>query len=280
MGRFVATVLANEEIMPATHVLSIDAGPRARNAAPGQFLHIRCGGPGQILLRRPMSIYRTDGETIQLMIRNVGKGSAWLTSRTPGEQLDCLGPQGHGFRLDGKARYLVMVGGGYGVAPLVGLAERALRRGASVTLAVGAATSAHVFPVRLLPPEIEYLVATDDGSAGHPGRVTDLLPGRLDWADAIYACGPVPMMAALAALARKEGKSQRTQIAMEERMGCSMGVCLGCVVETTKGPKRVCTDGPVFDIGQIIWREAPPESMHAALELPVPELIGARNGHA
>jgi dihydroorotate dehydrogenase electron transfer subunit len=161
-----------------------------------------------------------------------------------------------------------MVGGGYGVAPLVGLAERALRRGGSVTLAVGAATADLVFPVRLLPAEIEYLVATDDGSAGHHGRVTELLPDRLDWADAIYACGPVAMMAALAALVRNEGKSPRTQIAMEERMGCSMGVCLGCVVETTKGPKRVCTDGPVFDIGQIVWREPPPTA-----------LVGAQNGH-
>lgn len=273
MSRFSAMVLANEEIMPATHVLTLDAGPRARNAAPGQFLHIRCGGPG-VLLRRPMSIYRAEGEMLQLMIRNVGLGSSWLTSRAPGEGLDCLGPQGHGFHLDGKAHHLLMVGGGYGVAPLVGLAERALRRGASVTLAVGAATANLVFPVRLLSPEIEYLVATDDGSAGHHGRVTELLPGRLDWADAIYACGPVAMMSVLAALVRKEGKSQRTQIAMEERMGCSMGVCLGCVVETTKGPKRVCTDGPVFDIGQIIWREPPQEAPHDGLEP-----VGTRNGH-
>src|SRR5438552_9567987 len=138
-----------------------------------------------------------------------------------------------------------MVGGGYGVAPLVGLAERALRKGGSVTLAVGAATADLVFPVRLLPPEIEYLVATDDGSDGHHGRVARLLPDRLDWADAVYACGPVAMMAALAALVQRAGKSTPTQIAMEERMGCSMGVCLGCVVETKKGPKRVCTDGPV-----------------------------------
>ena len=108
---------------------------------------------------------------------------------------------------------------------MVGLAERALRKGASVTLAVGAATADLVFPVRLLPPEIEYLVATDDGSAGHHGRVTELLPDRLDWADAVYACGPVAMMAALAALVQRAGKSTPTQIAMEERMGCSMGVC-------------------------------------------------------
>src|SRR5437879_8247101 len=114
MARFTATVLANDEIMPATHVLTLDAGPRARNALPGQFLHIRCGSDGHALLRRPMSIFRSEGNNLQLMIRNVGKGSAWLTSRQPGDQLDCLGPQGHGFRLDGTAGHLLMVGGGYG----------------------------------------------------------------------------------------------------------------------------------------------------------------------
>ena len=101
------------------------------------------------------------------------------------------------------------------------------------------------------------------------GRADELLPDRLDWADAVYACGPVAMMAALAVLVQRAGKSTPTQIAMEERMGCSMGVCLGCVVETKKGPKRVCTDGPVFDISQIVWRET-------AL---APQMVETRNGH-
>jgi dihydroorotate dehydrogenase electron transfer subunit len=201
-----------------------------------------------------MSIYRTEGPQMQLMVRSVGPGSAWLVQREPGDELDCLGPQGHGFRLDPHKRNLLLVGGGYGVAPLVGLAERALARGTSVVLAVGAATAAHVFPARLLPAEVEYLVATDDGSAGHHGLVTELVPDRLAWAEMVYACGPVPMMAALAEILRQRAPSKPARIAMEERMGCAMGVCLGCVVETHKGPQRVCTEGPVFDIRQIIWR--------------------------
>lgn len=242
--------------MPATHVLTLDTGGRVQGASPGQFLHLRCGDAGQILLRRPMSIYRGEADAFQLMIRRVGKGSAWLTSRLPGDQLDCIGPQGHGFRLDRNARHLLFVGGGYGVAPLVGLAEQAIRKGMSVALAVGAAGRDLVFPVRLLPPEVEYLVATDDGSAGHRGLVTEFLSDRVEWADSVYACGPIPMMAALSVLMRKKAPRKPCQIAMEERMGCSMGVCLGCVVETTRGPRRVCTDGPVFDIQQIVWREA------------------------
>lgn len=258
MRLFTARVVENERIMPATTVLTVDAGRAARGAAPGQFLHIRCGEGSDPLLRRPMSIYRTEGDTIQLMIRDVGVGSHWLVGREPGDELDCLGPLGHGFRLLPEARSLLMVGGGYGVAPLVGLAERALARdGASVALAVGAFTAELVFPARLLPIEVEYLVATDDGSAGYHGFVTDLVPERLQWADAIYACGPLPMMAALARIVRERDPRKPAQIAMEERMGCAMGVCLGCVIETSRGPLRVCTEGPVFDIRQVVWRDEP-----------------------
>jgi dihydroorotate dehydrogenase electron transfer subunit len=255
MRLFTATVADNETIMPATNVLSLQAPEAARSAAPGQFLHIHCGESTAPLLRRPMSVYRTERDVIQLMIRDVGEGSAWLVRRKPGDELDCLGPLGNGFRLLPRMRNLLMVGGGYGVAPLVGLAERGLARGASVTLAVGAATSAHVFPTDRLPAEVEYLVATDDGSAGHAGYVTDLVPDRLAWADAVYACGPLAMMAALARIIRVAAPDKPTQVAMEERMGCAMGVCLGCVIETTRGPLRVCTEGPVFDIRGVVWRE-------------------------
>lgn len=255
MNLFTATVVENEIIMPATNVLTLRAAKQARAASPGQFLHIRCSDGAAPLVRRPMSVYRTEGDTIQLMIRDVGEGSARLVRAEPGDELDCLGPLGHGFRLDPRARNLLMVGGGYGVAPLVGLAERAIAKGASVALAVGAGTAALVFPPRELPAEVEYLVATDDGSAGHHGFVTDLVPERVAWADAIYACGPLPMMAALARILRSEAPRKPAQVAMEERMGCAMGVCLGCCIETTRGPLRVCTEGPVFDIHKIVWRD-------------------------
>jgi len=255
MKLFTASVVDNETIMPATNVLSVRVPDGARGAVPGQFLHIHCGESTAPLLRRPMSVYRTEGDVVQLMIRDVGEGSHWLVRREPGDELDCLGPLGHGFRLVPQARNLLMVGGGYGVAPLVGLAERALTRGANVVLAVGAATRAHVFPTDLLSPEIEYLAATDDGSAGHHGYVTDLVPSRVAWADAVYACGPLAMMEALARILREQAPRKPAQVAMEERMGCAMGVCLGCVVETTRGPLRVCTEGPVFDARQIVWRQ-------------------------
>jgi dihydroorotate dehydrogenase electron transfer subunit len=252
---FQATLVDNEEIMPATHVLTLRAARAARAAAPGQFLHIRCGDGRYPLLRRPMSIYRTDNGLVQIMIRDVGTGSDWLVRRKAGDTLDCLGPLGRGFRLTAQARNVLMIGGGYGVAPLVGLAERALARGANVALAVGAARSEFIFPPSLIPEEVEYLVATDDGSAGYAGYVTDLVPERLAWADAIFACGPLAMMSALARIVHDRAPRKPVQVAMEERMGCAMGVCLGCCIETTRGPLRVCTEGPVFDIRQIVWRD-------------------------
>lgn len=255
MRLFTAVVQDNEEIMPATHVLTLEAGRAARSASPGQFLHIRCSDSHAPLLRRPMSVYRTEGDSIQLLIRAVGEGSRWLVRREPGDRLDCLGPLGHPFRLGSQTRNLLMVGGGYGVAPLVGLAERALRRGGNVALAVGAASDELVFPSRLLPAEVEYLVATENGSTGYHGLVTDLVAERLPWADAVYACGPIPMMRALAAIMARSAPRTTGYVAMEERMGCAMGVCLGCVIETTRGHLRVCTEGPVFDIHQILWRD-------------------------
>ncbi|HZT08746.1 MAG TPA: dihydroorotate dehydrogenase electron transfer subunit [Chloroflexota bacterium] len=254
MRQFAATVVANELIMPATHVVALDVGRIAQSAAPGQFLHIRCSDNEAPLLRRPMSVFRARGKTLELMVRDVGAGSHRLVSKRPGEVLDCIGPLGHAFRIDPKARNLLLIGGGYGVAPLVGLAERAIERGASVTLAVGAATHDLVFPSTLLPEEVEYLVATDDGSAGVQGFVTELVPDRLAWADAVYSCGPIPMMASLARIVGERAPNIPCWVAMEERMGCAMGVCLGCVIETRKGPMRVCTDGPVFRARDVVWR--------------------------
>src|SRR5579871_505239 len=163
MNLFTASVVQNEQIMPGTNVLTLHTGKAALSAVPGQFLHIRCAAASAPLLRRPMSIFRTRGDTLQLMIRNVGEGSAFLLGSEEGDELDCLGPLGHGFRLDPRSRNLLMVGGGYGVAPLVGLAERAIARGGNVALAVGASTAPLIFPACELPEEVEYLVATDDG---------------------------------------------------------------------------------------------------------------------
>jgi dihydroorotate dehydrogenase electron transfer subunit len=245
-------VVSNTLIMPGTHVLELDAPQLGRSAVPGQFLHLRIGDSWDPLLRRPMSIFRIRPEGVSIMVRAVGRGSELIASAPAGATLDCLGPLGRGFELSSRCRRLLMVGGGYGVAPLVGLAEQALPRGAEVTLLVGAATAEHVFPAGLLPSAIEYHTATMDGSSGHAGYVTDLVSGFLDWTDAVYGCGPHGMLASLARACQARA-SMPVQLAMEQRMGCAMGVCLGCVIPTVQGYKRVCRDGPVFQAEALVW---------------------------
>jgi dihydroorotate dehydrogenase electron transfer subunit len=245
-------VKSNQEIMPATHVLELVSPELGRSAVPGQFLHLRTGESWDPLLRRPMSIFRIRPEGVSIMVRGVGRGSDLIAARQPGQWLDALGPLGRGFNLDKRHRRLLMVGGGYGVAPLIGLAEIALLRGAEITLLVGAASADYVFPAAFVPPAIEYQAATVDGSLGHAGLVTELVPASLDWADAVFGCGPTGMLESLARACQAR-PSVPAQLAMEQHMGCAMGVCLGCVTPTVHGYKRVCRDGPVFLAEELVW---------------------------
>jgi dihydroorotate dehydrogenase electron transfer subunit len=246
------TVVDNQIIMPATHVLTLDSPELGRSAGPGQFVHLKVGQSWDPLLRRPMSIFRIRPTGVSVMVRAIGRGSALLAARQPGDVLDCLGPLGNGFRLERNHRRLLMVGGGYGVAPLIALAELGLPRAAEVVLLVGAATAEYVYPPKLMPPAIECQAATMDGSMGHRGFVTELIPRYLDWADVVFACGPEAMLEAVARECRPR-ESLPVQLAMEQHMGCAMGVCLGCVTSTTHGYKRVCRDGPVFEASELVW---------------------------
>jgi dihydroorotate dehydrogenase electron transfer subunit len=254
------TVTGNDEIMPNTHVIDLESQALGQSSRPGQFVHIRCGPTWDPLLRRPMSIFRIQPGGVSLMVRAVGEGSEIIAASPVGTVLDVLGPLGRPFTLDRTARRLAMVGGGYGVAPLVALATEALARECEVVLMVGAATADYVFPADELPTDVEYSVATVDGTLGHHGLVTELLPKYLDWSDAVYACGPTPMLEAVARLTRPARygvagamrSNKPVQLAMEQHMGCAMGVCLGCVVMTRKGYQRVCRDGPVFSADELV----------------------------
>ena len=162
--------------------------------------------------------------------------------------LDLLGPLGHGFEISSRA--LLLLAGGIGIAPLVALAEKGIADGAQVTLVLGAPKKAQLYPPHLLPAEAKLVVATEDGSVGRKGMVTDLLAELAPEADQIFACGPVSMYRAIAALIKGE---KSVQVSMEVRMGCGFGGCYGCGIETKKGVKLVCQDGPVFDLKDIIW---------------------------
>ena len=260
MKQVLATVRENREIAEDTYRMRLRAPEIAAHAKAGQFVHVRPSPIGESgifsfdpLLRRPLSLLRADPRSgeFEILYDVVGRGTALLARARVADELDVLGPLGRPFELAPKTRHALLVGGGIGVVPLLMLAESALAKDVAVTLLAGYRNAAKAFPTDLIPPEVEYVVATDDGSLGRPGFVTEAVPEYLLWADQVFACGPLPMLQALGRL--EIPRSLPVQISMEEHMGCAMGVCLGCVVETKHGLKRVCRDGPVFSLREMVW---------------------------
>jgi dihydroorotate dehydrogenase electron transfer subunit len=262
----------------------IEAPAIAVAAQPGQFITVRCG---DFTLRRPLSIHRSspltgedsgEGE-IALLFKIAGKGTLWLSQRQKGERLDILGPLGNGFTIEPKSKHLLLVAGGIGIAPLVFLMRHASSQH-QITLIHGATTAAQLYPfssaskkrskLPYLPNRVQLIPVTEDGSMGQKGMATDILPDFLDWADQVYACGPVDMYKTMAlplnpSPLKGEGKGEgekrnnpklkKCQVCLEVRMGCGFGACYGCTIKTKKGLKQVCRDGPVFELDDILWQE-------------------------
>ncbi len=277
-----AELVESREILPGQWLQSFHAPPLATGSRAGQFVHVRTGDCSGLVLRRPFSINTADQATgiVTIHYRTVGRGTERFTRLRPGDTLDMLGPLGRPFEVDARSRHLLLVAGGLGIAGVRMLADEAIRDARQVALLFGAASARDVYPSSLLPDEVEYVVATDDGSLGHRGFVTELVPAYEAWADQTFACGPTPMLAALSRLAagrrerlgvarlgRKKGAGKALafgaaaarrkaflQVSMEQNMGCAVGACLGCVVMGSNGaPQRVCREGPVFAADEIAW---------------------------
>ena len=277
-----AELIESREILPGQWLQSFHAPTLATGARAGQFVHIRAGDWSGLVLRRPFSFNTVDAGTgtITIHFRTVGRGTEWFTRLRAGDTVDMLGPLGRPFEVDPRSRHLLLIAGGLGIAGVRMLADEAIRDGRQVVLLFGGASAREVYPSSLLPDEVEYIVATDDGSLGHAGYVTDLVPTYEAWADQAFACGPAGMLRALSALAtgrrerlgvaklgRKRGGGKTIavgspaarrkaflQVSMEQNMGCAVGACLGCVVMGVSGtPQRVCREGPVFASDEIAW---------------------------
>jgi dihydroorotate dehydrogenase electron transfer subunit len=277
-----AELVDSREILPGQWIQSFHAPHLATGSRAGQFVHVRTGDYSGLVLRRPFSINTADAGSgiVTIHFRTIGRGTEWFTRLRPGDPIDMLGPLGRPFEVDPRSRHLLLVAGGLGMAGVRMLADEAIRDGRAVTLLFGAASAREVYPSNLLPDEVEYVVATDDGSLGHHGYVTELVPEYEAWADQAFACGPQPMLSALARLAagrqgrmgvaklgRKRGGGRQDksgspgarrkaflQVSMEQNMGCAVGACLGCVVMGVSGtPQRVCREGPVFAAEEIAW---------------------------
>jgi dihydroorotate dehydrogenase electron transfer subunit len=246
-----ARVTANEAIMPGVYLIRLDCPDIATQARPGQFVMVRCGEGAEYQLRRPLSIHRTGGNELALLFNVAGKGTRWLSECPPGEEVDLMGPLGNIYEIYPDSRKLLLAAGGIGIAPLVFLAEETIRRGKEVTLLLGAATAGQLYPSRLLPAGLRLVIATEDGSGGEKGMITDLLSGFTGGADQVFACGPLPMYKTMAGMA--ELKDKAVQVSLEVRMGCGLGVCYGCTVKTINGLRQVCKHGPIFGLDEVLW---------------------------
>jgi len=249
-----ATVISNFELMPGYHLICVDAPDIANTCQPGQFVTVRCGE--KLAMRRPLSIHKlTSSKYLYLLFKIAGKGTLWLSKREKGENFDLLGPLGNGFSIKPSSKNLLLVAGGIGIAPLTLLAQQALSKGKSVKLLLGTQTRDVLYPQKCLPGQIETIITTEDGSEGKKGKVTDILSRHIDWANQIYACGPLAMYKEIASQRQQWREKKSIQISLEVRMGCGIGACFSCSIKTKHGMKRVCLDGPVFDLDEVILEE-------------------------
>jgi dihydroorotate dehydrogenase electron transfer subunit len=250
-----ALVVSQEELYEDTHLMWLSCPAVARGAAPGRFLMIHCTDALDPLLPRPMSFHRfrdNAGERQFAILYDVrGRGTKWLSERKAGDALTLFGPLGRGFEVDAGSENVLLVAGGLGIAAVIALADEAVTAGRSVTLLQGARTASKLCPPEHLPAEVEAISATDDGSEGHAGRVTELLAEHIPWADQVFACGPTPMFEAMAAVVGEMRTRKPVQALLEERMGCGTGVCYGCAVFTPKGVRLVCRDGPRMELRDV-----------------------------
>jgi dihydroorotate dehydrogenase electron transfer subunit len=249
--------------------MTVVASGIAEHTRPGQFIAVAVGDDnGSMLLRRAFSIYQVAdrgvyGGTVEFVFAVHGKGTAWLASRRAHDSIDVVGPLGRPFKLPAEPANCVLVGGGYGAAPLFMLAEALRKRGCRVDVVLGAATTDRLFGA-LDAKRMASTVAftTDDGSYGERGRVSDVLPDVIERtrADVVYACGPMAMLEAVHRVAADAygGAGIPTQLAVEESMACGVGVCMTCVLPVVgdDGETRMarsCVDGPIFAGDRIRW---------------------------
>jgi len=237
-----APITAVREVARGMFVMTMEAPEIASAVRAGQFVNLGWAG---VFLRRPFSIYRTEGDHIDVVLKAVGRGTAQLLAMRQGDVISCLGPLGHGFDLVAGPRTAVLVSGGLGVAPMPLAAKEANALGMHVIWVHGARDSEELCSESAGD---EVIWATDDGSRGVAGTAVAAAPDG----DVVLACGPNRMLAAVAA------RWPHAQVAVETYMGCGTGVCLGCAVPLRGGGyDRACKEGPVYRAADIDWAALP-----------------------
>ena len=236
-------VISNEKLTQNVYKMEL-SGDTSTISAPGQFINIKLDG---LFLRRPISIYDWNDETITIIYKVVGQGTEAMAEIKSGNELDCLVGLGNGFDTSLSGEEPVLIGGGVGIPPMYGLLKKLIAEGKKPSVILGFNTKDEIFT------EAEFraicknvYVTTVDGSYGIKGFVTDAL-SDIDYTY-FYTCGPMPMFNAIEKTAKGSG-----QFSFEERMGCGFGACMGCTCKTKYGNKRICKDGPVLLREEIVW---------------------------
>ena len=255
------TILSNVEVAEDHYLLRCECREIAQHAEPGQFVHVLISNGTGLLLRRPFTVYTVDDTHITMLYQIIGEGTQRLAEMPIGASIQVLGPLGNTFDIDCNPNPAILVGGGAGIASLMLLAVSLRTQGVETLGLVGAQYRDRLLSVGDLESiGVTAHIATDDGSVGHHGFVTDVLTDMLRKNElncpTVYACGPHGMLSAVSKITSEFDVP--TQVAMENRMGCAMGVCLGCVCPVRIGDgqieyQRVCTEGPVFNATEIAW---------------------------
>jgi len=264
---FKAAVIDNKEVALDHFLLTLHPTEKIKKPRPGTFFMVSVSSGLDPLLKRPISIHRWLGNDFQLLYRVVGKGTSLLSTKRAGEEIEVLGPLGNGFPARKKENRTILVAGGLGIAPVFALAEKLYRPAPAENplFFYGARTKKEVLCLdELKSIGIDPIISTDDGTYGKKGNILTVLKRYISRqalsADhyEIFACGPEPMLEALSKFA--VNKNIPGHISLEQNMACGVGTCIGCVVNTKKGYKRVCKEGPVFKTGEIAWQETPQPS--------------------
>jgi dihydroorotate dehydrogenase electron transfer subunit len=256
----ISTVMGNEQIGTGCYTLRLEAPAIASECVPGQFLMLRGLVGGWPYLKRPFSVYSTDGEsTVEVVYKVVGRATSVMSGMAAGDEFEVIGPLGKGFTPDEARAHAVAVAGGIGIPPIAFYCQKYVDLHEEMTLVVGAATREDLLvPVGLVVQGVKVVSYTEDGSKGVRGTALDglarVLGPKADQPDSvqIIACGPREMLAEVARYCRERGVA--CQVSVEEIMACGVGACLSCAVPAADGGYlHACKDGPVFESADIDW---------------------------
>lgn len=244
-------VVDRQQLGKQYFTLTLEHPGKMEKIEAGQFVEVEVAGAKDVFLRRPISIHDVEDNRIKLLVQVVGKGTRKLAELKTDDTVNVIYPLGHGFSVTGQRPLLV--GGGAGIAPLLHLAKCYNAKGVRPTILLGGRTAELIAVKEEFREYGELLFATEDGSLGEKGLVTQHSRFAGDY-DHICCCGPTPMMKAVARYAREKGTS--CEVSLENMMACGVGACLCCVCDTDEGHKCVCKEGPVFDIRKMTkWME-------------------------